>query len=58
MMLHTVDYIGGSSPHSSKKLSEEERETIRSLYEWIRDEFKKHPVQIVSPYRLEKENED
>ena len=30
-MFQTIDYIGGSSPHSSKKLTAEDRESIRNL---------------------------
>ena len=58
MMFQTVDYIGGSSSHSNKKLTLEEREAIRNLREWIREEFKKRPFKIIMPCRLEKENEN
>ena len=57
-MFQTIDYIGGSSSHSSKKLTAEDRESIRKLHQWIREEFKKRPFTINMPCRLEKENED
>ena len=57
-MFQTIDYIGGSSLHSSKKLTAEDRESIRKLHQWIREEFKKRPFTINIPCRLEKENEN
>ena len=57
-MFQTIDYIGGSSPHSSKKLTFDDRTTIRKLHQWIREEFKKRSFTINMPCRLEKENED
>lgn len=51
-MLEGIDYPFQLSS-GRVLLSDEERQKTHELYQWILEEFKKHPVKIIMPYRLE-----